>query len=147
GGKKKNCTRGSLFVLPPSSLSIAALVLTDQPTPQVLFKGKTLEDTYVLGLLTGSNVTVQNVSKVKDILVAEVKNWKSKKPIENDVQVMYALKRVSLFHNIMVNVSTRKSMVYLKVALQITLGHGCGSHTIESAGSSPIIVITNESQW
>lgn len=126
---------------------IAALVLTDQPTPQVLFKGKTLEDTYVLGLLTGSNVTVQNVSKVKAILVAEEKNWKSKKPIENDVQSMDALKRVSLFHNIKVNVSTRMSMVYLKFALQVTLGQGGGAHTIESAGSSPIIVITNESQW
>jgi len=137
------------LVLTPRSPSpcIAALVLTDQPTPQVLFKGKTLEDTYVLGLLTGSNVTVQNVSKVKAILVAEEKNWKSKKPIENDVQSMDALKRVSLFHNIKVNVSTRMSMVYLKFALQVTLGQGGGSHTIESAGSSPIIVITNESQW
>jgi hypothetical protein len=126
---------------------IAALVLTDQPTPQVLFKGKTLEDTYVLGLLTGSNVTVQNVSKVKAVLVAEEKNWKSKKPIENDIQSMDAVKRVSLFNNIKVNVSTRMSMVYLKFAVQVTLGQNGGTHTVESAGSSPIIVITNESQW
>ncbi len=123
------------------------MVLTDQPTPQVLFKGKTLEDTYVLVLLTGSNVNIQNISKVKAILVAEEKNWKSKKPIENEVQSMDATKRVSLFHNIKLNVSTRMSMVYLKFAVQVTLGQNGGTHTIESAGSSPIIVITNESQW
>lgn len=121
-------------------------MLTDQPTPQVLFKGKTLEDNYVLALLTGPNVNIQNISKVKAILVAEEKNWKNKKPIENDVQTMDSMKRVLTFHNIKLNVSTRMSMVYLKFAVQVTLQSG-GMHTIESAGSSPIIVITNESQW
>ncbi len=121
-------------------------MLTDQPTPQVLFKGKTLEDNYVLALLSGSNVNIQNISKVKAILVAEEKNWKNKKPIENDVQAMDSMKRVLTFHNIKLNVSTRMSMVYLKFAVQVTLQNG-GTHTIESAGSSPIIVITNESQW
>ncbi|ELR17222.1 Signal transducer and activator of transcription STAT family protein [Acanthamoeba castellanii str. Neff] len=116
------------------------------PTPQVLFKGKTLEDNYVLALLSGSNVNIQNISKVKAILVAEEKNWKNKKPIENDVQAMDSMKRVLTFHNIKLNVSTRMSMVYLKFAVQVTLQNG-GTHTIESAGSSPIIVITNESQW
>jgi len=83
------------------------LVLTDQPTPQVLFKGKTLEDSYVLVLLSGSNVSIQNISKVKAILVADEKSWKTKKPIENEIQSMDAMKRVSLFHNIKLNVSTR----------------------------------------
>lgn len=135
-----------LVLNPHSPPCIAALMLTDQPTPQVLFKGKTLEDNYVLALLSGSNVNIQNISKVKAILVAEEKNWKNKKPIENDVQAMDSMKRVLTFHNIKLNVSTRMSMVYLKFAVQVTLQNG-GTHTIESAGSSPIIVITNESQW
>jgi len=126
---------------------IAALVLTDQPTPQVLFKGKTLEDSYVLVLLSGSNVSIQNISKVKAILVADEKSWKTKKPIENEIQSMDPMKRVSLFHNIKLNVSTRMSMVYLKFGVQVQLAHDGGTHAIESAGSSPIIVITNESQW
>lgn len=136
------------FALDPhcSSPCIAALMLTDQPTPQVLFKGKMLEDNYVLALLTATNVNIQDISKVKAILVAEEKNWKNKKPIENDIQPMDSMKRVLTFHNIKLNVSTRMSMVYLKFAVQVTLQNG-GTHTIESAGSSPIIVITNESQW
>eukprot|EP01087_Luapelamoeba_hula_P005728 TRINITY_DN1578_c0_g1_i1.p1 TRINITY_DN1578_c0_g1~~TRINITY_DN1578_c0_g1_i1.p1 ORF type:complete len:586 (+),score=130.15 TRINITY_DN1578_c0_g1_i1:247-2004(+) len=126
---------------------IAALVLTDQPTPQVLFKGKTLEDSYVLILLTGSNVNVQTISKVRAILVADEKSWKTKKPIENETQNMDPMKRISIFHNIKLNVSTRMSMVYLKFGVQVQLAGDGGTHAIESAGSSPIIVITNESQW
>ena len=123
----------------------------------------------MLVLLSGSNVSIQNISKVKAILVADEKSWKTKKPIENEIQSMDAMKRVSLFHNIKLNVSTRytlsllfispkprilkrtlqfrMSMVYLKFGVQVQLAHDGGTHAIESAGSSPIIVITNESQW
>jgi len=92
-------------------------------------------------------VHIQNISKVRAVLVSDEPTWKTKKPIENDVQAMEALKRVTYFHNIKFNVSTRMSMVYLRFVVQVQLANNAGTHTIESPGSSPIIVITNESQW
>jgi len=53
---------------------------------------------------------------------------------------------IATFHNLKVNVSTRMSMVYLKFQARVHVASSTQA-TVESSCSTPIIVITNESQW
>jgi hypothetical protein len=56
--------------------SFALLAIVDQPIPQVLFKGKTIEDQYAAQLVVGAGQEVQTYSKVRASLVSEERNWK-----------------------------------------------------------------------
>eukprot|EP01089_Gocevia_fonbrunei_P013113 TRINITY_DN3264_c0_g1_i1.p1 TRINITY_DN3264_c0_g1~~TRINITY_DN3264_c0_g1_i1.p1 ORF type:complete len:561 (-),score=75.93 TRINITY_DN3264_c0_g1_i1:110-1690(-) len=126
---------------------VASLLITEQPIPQVVFKNKSLEDNFHLALFTGSSVSVINAQQVTASLdVADEASWKTKTPIENYTQPMDINKLNCQFENIKFNVSTRMSMVYLRFSVQIQLMDQT-HHLIESNGSSPLIVITNESQW
>lgn len=122
------------------------LVIEDQPIPQVTFKNKSLEDNYVVKLITASNVEIQNISKVKAQLVSEERTWKTEKPLENDESTMDIYNRFATFHHLKVQVSTRMSMVFMKFGVQLQQSNGV-SPIIQSHPSYPLIVITNESQW
>jgi hypothetical protein len=65
-------------------------VITEQPLPQVVFKGKMVEDAYSVLLITAAYQDIQALSKVKATLVSEEHNWKSVSPIENDTSAMDA---------------------------------------------------------
>lgn len=49
----------------------AGLLILEQPLPQVVFKGKVVEDAYVVQLVTGSHHDIQSTSKVKATLISE----------------------------------------------------------------------------
>mgnify|MGYP005992822167 CR=1 FL=1 len=125
---------------------LSALVIEDQPIPQVTFKGKTLENNFTVRLLSGAGVEYQNISKIKAQLVSEERTWKTAKPLENDEATMDFYHRIATFHNLKIQVSSRMSSVYLKFGIQVQQVSGV-SPIIQSHPSYPMIVITNESQW
>lgn len=126
--------------------TIATLLITEQPLPQVVFKGKVVEDPYVVSLITAAHQDLQSFGKVKANMVSEDHNWKSVAAVENDLAAMDAFQRIALFHNVKINVSTRMTPVHLKFAMQVVTSKN-QPITVESPISYPLIVITNESQW
>lgn len=52
--------------------SVAAVVITEQSPPQVIFKSKFMEDAYGIQLLLAPGVEIQAVSKVKAKIVSDV---------------------------------------------------------------------------
>lgn len=126
--------------------TVATLLITEQPLPQVVFKGKVVEDPYVVHLITAAHQDVQSFGKVKANMVSEDHNWKAVAAVENDLAAMDAFQRIALFHNVKINVSTRMSPVHLKFAMQVVNSKN-QPVTVESPISYPLIVITNESQW
>jgi len=141
--------RRELVVLTNPSIvePLIMLVIEDQPIPQVIFKGKSLEDRYTLKLLTSSNVTFPaDTDRVKCHIVSEERSWKTAKPLENDETALDIPTRVATFHQLKLQVSTRMSMVNLKFVLMQTKGNKA-QPVAQSELSCPLIVITNESQW
>eukprot|EP01094_Clydonella_sp_ATCC50884_P004862 TRINITY_DN1385_c0_g1_i1.p1 TRINITY_DN1385_c0_g1~~TRINITY_DN1385_c0_g1_i1.p1 ORF type:complete len:481 (-),score=121.80 TRINITY_DN1385_c0_g1_i1:474-1916(-) len=125
----------------------AMLALQEQPIPQVMFKGKTIDDTYTLLLVCGARDDIVSLSRVKAVLISEETTLKkSKAPLSNDEENVDVFQRRATFQSLKVNVSTRMSMVHLKFQVQVQQESG-SSGSIESVASYPIIVITNESQW
>lgn len=130
-----------------SSPCFAVLALQEQPIPQVIFKGKTIDDTYTLLLINGSQDDIVSLSRVKAVLISEETALKkSKAPLSNDEATVDVFQRRATFQSMKVNVSTRMSMVHIKFQVQVQHGSG-NTGSVESVASYPIIVITNESQW
>jgi len=125
---------------------VSALVIEDQPIPQVTFKGKALEDTFTVRLLSGAGTVYQNISKVKAQLVSEERTWKTDKTLSSDETSMDFYHLVASFLHLKIEVSTRMSAVFLKFGIQVQQESGV-SPIIQSPPSYPLIVITNESQW
>jgi len=121
-------------------------VIEDQPIPQVTFKGKALEDTFTVRLLSGAGTVYQNISKVKAQLVSEERTWKTDKTLSSDETSMDFYHLVASFLHLKIEVSTRMSAVFLKFGIQVQQESGV-SPIIQSPPSYPLIVITNESQW
>eukprot|EP01096_Ripella_sp_DP13-Kostka_P008734 TRINITY_DN327_c1_g1_i1.p1 TRINITY_DN327_c1_g1~~TRINITY_DN327_c1_g1_i1.p1 ORF type:complete len:579 (-),score=248.03 TRINITY_DN327_c1_g1_i1:403-2139(-) len=123
-----------------------AVLIVDQPIPQVLFKSKAMEDNFTIKLFTSTTIEPQSCGKVHASLVAEDKTWKADRPLENDESQLDMFTRKAIFNHVKINISTRMAMVHLKFGLTLATTSGASSN-IESTPSLPIIVITNESQW
>jgi hypothetical protein len=130
-----------------SRKSVCSLVITDQPLPQVVFKGKQIEEPYTVSLLTGASRFFDEFSHVKAIMVtADTQNpYGDKETIENNEKPLDLYEYHAVFEGIKVNVSTRMTMVSFKFGLQIKSDQDIC--VVESPPSYPFIVITNESQW
>ena len=130
---------------------MAALVITKQPFPMVITKGKQLDDdAIVVQLLSGTSTEFTQFSKMKVVMVWENNQSKSgsQKSIENDSQAIDTIRRTAKWHLKFLN-GTRKNSVTLRFGMQIQVSQGNTSSTItvESHTSQPFIVITNECQW
>eukprot|EP01125_Pyxidicula_operculata_P019847 TRINITY_DN721_c4_g2_i2.p1 TRINITY_DN721_c4_g2~~TRINITY_DN721_c4_g2_i2.p1 ORF type:complete len:724 (+),score=272.31 TRINITY_DN721_c4_g2_i2:304-2172(+) len=125
--------------------SVAKLVITEQPLPHVMFKGKMMEGSYTVSLLTGASDHFSHISEIQATLIAEGVNYKSKKPIENGSSKLDSFQKQAIFNNMKVNVSTRMTMVSVKFNVDVTSADS--KTVVESPTSYPFIVITNESQW
>jgi hypothetical protein len=131
---------------------VCALRIMEQPLPQILFKGKQIEEQYTLCLLTGTTQNFDGFSEVRAVLVGpeqkEGKESKKKKEVatlENASAAFDSYEHQALFASIKVNISTRMTPVHFKFGLQVR--NGDFSMQVESGPSYPFIVITNESQW
>jgi len=130
---------------------IATLVVSQEPFPMVITKGKQLDDDpVVVQLLCGANVEFQSFSQMKVAMVWE--NHQSKannqKNIDSDTQTVDAFNRVAKWHLKFLN-GTRKNSVTLRFGMQVqvTQPNGAVTVTVESHSTRPFIVITNECQW
>jgi len=130
---------------------IATLVVSQEPFPMVITKGKQLDDDpVVVQLLCGANVEFQSFSQMKVAMVWE--NHQSKannqKNIESDTQTVDAFNRVAKWHLKFLN-GTRKNSVTLRFGMQVQVSQPNGgvTVTVESHSTRPFIVITNECQW
>jgi len=130
---------------------IATLVVSQEPFPMVITKGKQLDDDpVVVQLLCGANVEFQSFSQMKVAMVWE--NHQSKannqKNIDCDTQTVDAFNRVAKWHLKFLN-GTRKNSVTLRFGMQVQVSqpNGAVTVTVESHSTRPFIVITNECQW
>lgn len=130
---------------------IATLVVSQEPFPMVITKGKQLDDDpVVVQLLCGANVEFQSFSQMKVAMVWE--NHQSKannqKNIDCDTQTVDAFNRVAKWHLKFLN-GTRKNSVTLRFGMQVQVSQPNGpvTVTVESHSTRPFIVITNECQW
>lgn len=130
---------------------IATLVVSQEPFPMVITKGKQLdEDPVVVQLLCGANVEFQSFSQMKVAMVWE--NHQSKannqKNIDCDTQTVDAFNRIAKWHLKFLN-GTRKNSVTLRFGMQVQVSQPSApvTVTVESHSTRPFIVITNECQW
>eukprot|EP01102_Stenamoeba_stenopodia_P004909 TRINITY_DN1540_c0_g1_i2.p1 TRINITY_DN1540_c0_g1~~TRINITY_DN1540_c0_g1_i2.p1 ORF type:complete len:380 (+),score=83.56 TRINITY_DN1540_c0_g1_i2:343-1482(+) len=130
----------------PNAQIPAALVIIEQPIPQVIFKSKSMDDAFTVQLFTAPCAEIQSTTKVKAKLVSEEPNWKVDNPIENDEVSLDAYHKLAKFNHFKIHISTRMSMVKLRFTATVTPSKGAVT-PVQSEGSSPFIVITNESQW
>lgn len=134
------------------SRCIATLVISQEPFPMVVTKGKQLdEDAVVVQLLSGANVEFQSFSPMKVVMLWDNHQSKStsQKTIEEDTQAIDAYNRVAKWHLKFLN-GTRKNSVTLRFVMQVQVAQPNGGPvtvTVESHPTRPFIVITNECQW
>ncbi|KAF2074164.1 hypothetical protein CYY_004535 [Polysphondylium violaceum] len=128
----------------------AALVITLQPYSQVIFRGKGIPESYKVELVTGVLPAERVTTVLATINKADLGKKKDKilsgdGHLENDQASFQSPQMEAEFKNLKVNVSTRMLPSSLKfVSTVIEKGK---EKTIESVPSSPMVVITNESQW
>eukprot|EP01130_Rhizamoeba_saxonica_P017861 TRINITY_DN876_c0_g1_i4.p1 TRINITY_DN876_c0_g1~~TRINITY_DN876_c0_g1_i4.p1 ORF type:complete len:616 (-),score=104.47 TRINITY_DN876_c0_g1_i4:1129-2976(-) len=121
------------------------LVIMNEPVTHVIFKGKVMENPFVLRLLHGATYKVDNTSEVVALLETHGLKHKVKNPLVNDVSQLDGYLFHAHFNNIKVNISSRMNVLNLKFAVNVRIGDS--NVQVESSLSNPFIVITNESQW
>jgi len=122
-----------------------ALAIVEQPFPMVITKGKSLEDPVLVQLLTGANVTLQNLSPVKVTLTMDNPQGMSAKNIESEEERIDEFSKTAKFHLKFLN-GTRKTYATVKYSAQVQLP-GLAPLPMESYSSRPFVVITNECQY
>eukprot|EP00339_Tiarina_fusa_P004809 CAMPEP_0117014910 /NCGR_PEP_ID=MMETSP0472-20121206/12007_1 /TAXON_ID=693140 ORGANISM="Tiarina fusus, Strain LIS" /NCGR_SAMPLE_ID=MMETSP0472 /ASSEMBLY_ACC=CAM_ASM_000603 /LENGTH=511 /DNA_ID=CAMNT_0004718585 /DNA_START=14 /DNA_END=1546 /DNA_ORIENTATION=+ len=126
------------------------LLIKEQPASHVVFKGKIIEDRYVIQLVTSlpdSLMQSQKDTKVIASMYTEENNpMKGKKTLSNNIVCVTSDKQ-AVFQGMKAEISTRMSPVHLFFELtnkaNVTLA--CTRH--DPRYNSCIVVITNESQW
>jgi len=121
--------------------------MTERPASSVIFKGKHFNQPYVVHLLTGANVDLTCVSKVKASIVCESNIWKgkvAKKSMNDDTKLIEVHQSIVQLQPKFLT-GTRKNTVNLRFSVAVRSQEVV--HTVESDLSNPFIVITNECQW
>ncbi|KYR00530.1 signal transducer and activator of transcription (STAT) family protein [Tieghemostelium lacteum] len=138
------------------------LILTQQPYSQVIFRGgKGIPDTFKVKLISGviepdfiSSITA-NIDKSESASKKEKGPTEKDKEklsgtalLENEVADLVLPGMEAEFKNLKINISTRMTPSHLKFSAYYKDKSNPNSQKIvESYPSSPLVVITNESQW
>lgn len=144
---------GSLLLLRAKTLLLQqaqpiSLHIVDQPLPQVVFKGKSIEP-YTVQVLTRPGFKEHSLSKMQAIILLDdlpVGTVVPPSPVENDAVRIDTFQRIALFNELKLAVSSRMIPVSFTFRMQVHTTSG-QSFIAESERSRPLIVITNESQW
>lgn len=131
-----------------SPSSLIRLVIVKQPFPFILNKNKQIsENDLQVQLLTGSNVQIQAVTKVRCVLISDAtkQGGREGKPLEGDVRDLDPQTRIAKFPLKFLS-GTKRASANVKFGMQIQLNGG-GTITVESNLSAPFVIITNECQW
>jgi hypothetical protein len=108
-----------------------------------VFKGKNLESSFIIQLITGSQIEIKSVNDVKATMSGQ--EYSKIKPVENNTAKMDKTFTAE-FPGIKINISTRMAPIQIQFSCNIKEMSGEVIH-VESEFSNPIIAITNESQW
>jgi len=128
------------------SQGIGALVIIEQPNPQVVFKAKEV-GTYKVELLTATRTHFEIMSKVNMVmsLKSDPKTKTDKiASLEETEQEMN--NSIAVFETLKLDVSTRMLPSVLRFSVNLR-ERGRGGLALETPASYPLICITNESQW
>eukprot|EP01132_Coremiostelium_polycephalum_P008000 gene8000-9844_t len=132
----------------------AAIVILNQPTSQVIFRGgKGISEVFKVQLVSGV-ITPENISTVtatidkSDSSTSTTKKEKaSGQPSLENAESPLNQQFETEFKNLKINISTRMTPSHLKFTTFYKEKNGKNSKPIESVPSNPMVVITNESQW
>ena len=133
---------------------LVALVLHDAPVSQVVFKGKTLEDSLKVALVRASDVNVSDGGDVKAALRSNKESAGKGDPAKQVQNNPCKLNTdgMNIVSNIKINISTRMSVSPLHLSCPVTLqleDNKKNSTAVTAVTPIPyeIVAITNESQW
>jgi hypothetical protein len=113
----------------------------------VVFKGKKIDESFVIRIISASKNEIKKIGKAKAILkLSENQKLRKKDKLENDETTFDFYQKVANFHDLTINFSTRMSIVFLSFETQITTNSNL-TFKLSSNFSSPFVIITNESQW
>lgn len=123
-----------------------ALVIREQPIPQVVFKGKQL-DLYTVQVITAPDFRGTFTEKMQ----AAIRTYENATvlpatPVENDTARVEAFQRIATFDDLRLTFSSRMAPISLRFHLQYETSPGVQA-VAETEVSLPMIAITNESQW
>eukprot|EP01113_Clastostelium_recurvatum_P037153 TRINITY_DN5400_c0_g1_i15.p1 TRINITY_DN5400_c0_g1~~TRINITY_DN5400_c0_g1_i15.p1 ORF type:complete len:674 (-),score=150.29 TRINITY_DN5400_c0_g1_i15:88-2109(-) len=130
---------------------VAALVVSSQPPPQIVFKGKYIQDSFIVDLVTATKF---NCDIISDVVGKMAKTEGSNKKAAADEPQALESNEVPLnedgrahFGTVKVNLSTRMTIACLKFNIQVRDKRSGATTILESNSSHGMICITNESQW
>lgn len=117
---------------------------------QVVFKGKTLEDSLKVSLIRASDVRVADAGAVQAFLYRDHKSSDAGKAVQNAPCELNP-DGMNTVSSIKIGVSTRMTVAPLMLSCTLTLSSGKDTKPVKVAGLTQvpyeIVAITNESQW
>ncbi|KAL6074649.1 hypothetical protein QOT17_004042 [Balamuthia mandrillaris] len=131
-----------------------ALVITEGPASECVFKGKQFQQPWVLHLVTGANVDISYLSKVTAQVISESTSLPKGRPgkkrqdfINSAEQSKFLQQGQTVQFHPHFTLGTRKTPATIKFSLTCKVGDNPTAYNVESEQSQPFIVITNENQW
>lgn len=126
------------------------LLIKEKPVSHVVFKGKAIEDRYVIQLVTSlpdSLMQSHKDTKIIATVCTEDNNPFKGKNVLSGNSTTLTTDKLAVFQGMKALVSTRMSLVHLFFELKNKANVTLASTLHEKQYNSNIIVITNESQW
>ena len=123
---------------------IASLVITSQPFPLVLSKGKLVDTSLDVALLTG---TTQELKQTQHFMPVITSDPPAKSVAQNIVMVAKEEATNSTTTQLKLKMMNGSRMMPVLLKMSITVAYSGGSAMLESQCSRPFIVITNENQY
>jgi len=127
----------------PSSC-IASLVITSQPFPLVLSKGKLVDSSLDVAILTGATQELKQTQHFMPIIAT---NPPTKSVAQNIVTVAKEEAASGNTTRLKLKMMNGSRMMPVMVKMSIAVAYPSGSIMLESQCSNPFIVITNENQY
>jgi len=127
----------------PSSC-IASLVITSQPFPVVLNKGKLVETSLNVAILTGATQELKQTQHFMPVITSDPP---TKSVAQNIVMVAKEEAINSTSTRLKLKMMNGSRMMPVLLKMSITVAFSAGSIMLESQCSQPFIVITNENQF
>eukprot|EP01114_Cavostelium_apophysatum_P017110 TRINITY_DN5006_c0_g1_i1.p1 TRINITY_DN5006_c0_g1~~TRINITY_DN5006_c0_g1_i1.p1 ORF type:complete len:657 (-),score=188.01 TRINITY_DN5006_c0_g1_i1:30-2000(-) len=138
------------------NMCIATIAILEQPLPQIVFKSRQMDGSYVVKLITGTKIEVTKGGRVsvsvtgkdREEDASEVSNRES--PLSKKTETSSTSQAITSFNAQFTDIRLNQSSKMLPVTLTFKTtvrSKNREEFTCISPPTYPIIVITNESQW
>lgn len=98
------------------------VVLREQPESSIIYKGKPIESTFTVEVVTGVSEEIRISGCAWCELVCADLEVKSRAPIENNEATMDSFKKQAIFHHLRPAVSTRMNLAHLRFGACLVVG-------------------------